>query len=207
MLKRLVRALLSHAALEHNLLVAAYRRIVRPDGEAWAQYLRRHGGFHAMGEHCSIQTNVMVTDPAHVRLGDNVRLSGCTLFGHDGAVNMIKRAFGVAVDAVGAIDIRDNVFIGHQAIVMPGVTIGPNAIVAAGTVVTKNVPPNSVVAGTPARVVGTLDDYVARRIRQTASLPWRGHPQLAASYRGPASADLTRARIAHFFPATAREDG
>ncbi len=207
MLRRLLHGLLTASAHRHNRLVGAYRRFVKPDGEAWARYLRRHGGLHAVGEHCSVQTNVTITDPAHVRLGNNVRLSGCTLFGHDGAVNMVKRAFGVSVDAVGAIDIRDNVFIGHQAIVMPGVTIGPNAIVAAGAVVTKDVPPNSVVAGTPAKTVGTLEAYVARRLQQTARLPWRDHPQLAASYRGPASADLQSARSAHFFPAVAGEEG
>jgi hypothetical protein len=54
-----------------------------------------------------------------------VRLSGCTLFGHDGSVNMLEPAFGLKLDRVGKIDIRDNVVIGHGAIVLPGATIGP----------------------------------------------------------------------------------
>lgn len=201
MLRPLLRPLLTRAALRHGRLVGLYRRIVRPEGYAWARYLQRHGGFHAIGEGCAIQTNVTVTDPRHVRIGDNVHLTGCTLFGHDGTVSMIKQAFGVAADAVGPIDIRDNVFVGHQAIVMPGVTIGPNAIVAAGAVVTRDVPPNTVVAGVPARVIATLDAYVARLRQRTAALPWRDHPQLAPDYLGPACEGLTAARVAHFFGA------
>lgn len=201
MLKSLTRALLAHLALRHGRLVGLYRRFVRPDGYAWTRYLKRHGGFHAIGEGCAIQMNVTVTDPPHVRIGDNVHLTGCTLFGHDGTVSMVKQAFAIRADAVGKIDIRDNVFVGHQAIVMPGVTIGPNAIVAAGAVVTRDVPPNSVVAGVPARVVGRLDAYVAKLQRRTAQMPWCDHPQLAPDYLGPAAPELTEARVRQFFGA------
>ena len=109
-----------------------------------------------MGEQCSINTNVVITDPAYTRFGNNVRLTGCILFGHDGSVNMLNCAYGLKLDRVGKVDIRDNVFVGHGAIVLPGVTIGPNAIVAAGSVVNHDVPPGSIVAGVPALVVGKL---------------------------------------------------
>ena len=46
----------------------------------WAAFLKRWGGIHSMGEHCYIQTDVNITDPALVRMGNNVCLSGCTLF-------------------------------------------------------------------------------------------------------------------------------
>jgi maltose O-acetyltransferase len=51
----------------------------------------------------------------------------------------------------------DNVWIGTRVIVMDGVSIGENSIVGAGSVVTKNVPPNCVVAGVPAKILKTLD--------------------------------------------------
>lgn len=47
---------------------------------------------------------------------------------------------------------------------MPGVTIGDNVLVAAGSVVTRSVPPRTIVAGNPARVVGTVDDYIDRNL-------------------------------------------
>ena len=205
MLKRLLR----RVAHSTGRLSGLYRRVCRPMGQEWALYLKRHGRLYAMGEGCVIQTNVTFTDPQHVRLGSNVSLTGCTLFGHDGAVAMIKRFTGLALDSVGKIDIRDNVFIGHQAIVMPGVTIGPNAIVGSGAVVTRDVPPNSVVAGMPARRVCSIDDYISRKRAQTDALAWRAHPELAADYQGPASAELTAARVRAFFgtPATANLGG
>jgi acetyltransferase-like isoleucine patch superfamily enzyme len=203
MLIGVFRKALSWHTLRTNGLRWLYRRVCRPDGYAWAAILRRHGGLHAMGEGCCIQTNVTLTDPSHVRLGSNVHLTGCTVFGHDGSVTMIKQAWNIAIDGVGKVDIRDNVFVGHQAIIMPGVTIGPNAIVAAGAIVTRDVPPDTVVAGVPARSIGTLADYIEKRKAEAAALPWRDHPNLRAGYFGPADESLNRQRVEHFFGSTA----
>ena len=131
MIGNFLRERLAAYALKHGRLLGVYRRFCNPDGDAWAGVLKRHLGLKAMGDRCFIQTNVTITDPTYVKLGNNVRLSGCTLFGHDGAVNMLRRAYGIRIDKVGKIEIGNNVFVGHQAIIMPGVTIGSNAIVAA----------------------------------------------------------------------------
>jgi maltose O-acetyltransferase len=64
---------------------------------------------------------------------------------------------------VSPVHIGDGVFVGYGAIIMPGVTIGSRAIVGAGSVVTKDVPAGSVVAGVPARVLGSVEDTVRRR--------------------------------------------
>jgi acetyltransferase-like isoleucine patch superfamily enzyme len=56
-----------------------------------------------------------------------------------------------------AVVIRKNAWIGAGAIILPGVTVGENSVVAAGALVNKDIPPNTVVAGVPAKVIRTLD--------------------------------------------------
>lgn len=69
-------------------------------------------------------------------------------------------------EKLGCIDIGSNVFIGANSTVLYDVKIGNNVIVAAGSVVTKDIPDNSVCGGVPARVIGSFDGYVERRISQ-----------------------------------------
>lgn len=204
-LRALLGTLSGRLALRHGRAVGLWRRLAAPTGVQWAAYLRRHGGLHAMGDLCSVQTNVVITDPAYTRLGRNVSLSGCTLFGHDGVVNMLRTAYGGTLDRVGRIDIRDNVFIGHQAMVMPGVTIGPDAVVAAGSVVTRDVPPGCVVGGVPAKVIGRTQDLHAALAAQTQQLPWRELVTGRDDPRAPASAELQAQRVQHFFNKTSLE--
>jgi acetyltransferase-like isoleucine patch superfamily enzyme len=201
-LRALLLAACRHVALRHGRLVGLWRRLESPNGVQWAEYLRRHGGLHAIGRQCSIQTNVVITDPAYTRLGHNVSLSGCTLFGHDGVVNMLRTAYGGEIDRVGPIDIRDNVFIGHQAIVMPGVTIGPDAVVAAGSVVTRDVPPGTVVGGVPAKPIARTHELHAALVERTRTLPWRELLAQRSHARAPATPQLHQARVRHFFAPT-----
>lgn len=64
---------------------------------------------------------------------------------------------------IGNIEIFDNCFIGANSTIMYNVKIGPNAIVAAGSVVTKNVPEGTIVGGNPARIIGKFDTLMKKR--------------------------------------------
>ena len=199
-MKSLLCNLVRRQALRRGWWPALYRRICRPGGLEYAEFLKRHGGLHAMGAGCSILTTTNITDPAYLRLGNNVHFSNCTLIGHDGSVAMLEQAFAVKLESVGKIDIRDNVFIGYQAIIMPNVTIGPNAIVAAGAVVTKDVAPGDIVAGVPARPIGSVQHFVEKLERQTEKLPWAN----LIRTRTPSSSaaldpELVRQRAAFFY--------
>ena len=109
----------------------------------------------------------------HIRLGHNVFINhACSLLDLGGItiedevmvgprVNITSENHPVEVDdrktlVPEAVVIKRNAWIGAAATIMPGVTIGENAVVAAGAVVTKDVPENTVVAGVPAKVVKEL---------------------------------------------------
>lgn len=62
-------------------------------------------------------------------------------------------------DKFGRIKVGSNVFFGNNCIILPGVTIGDNVVIGAGSVVTKDIPSNTVAAGVPARVIKTIDEY------------------------------------------------
>lgn len=63
----------------------------------------------------------------------------------------------------GAIIIGNNVYIGRKTTILKNVTIGDNVIIGYGSLVTKNIPANSVAAGVPAKVICTIDEYYERR--------------------------------------------
>ena len=188
-------------ATRYGKCVSLYRKYCRPGGMEYANFLRQHGQLHSIGENCSIMLDTNFTDPAYVSIGNNVQFSKCQLIGHDGAISMLNIAYGVKLDSVGKIVIHDNVFIGYQAVIMPCVTIGPNAIVAAGAVVTKDVPPGTIVGGVPAKVIGTVDDLVKRLEASTQALPWADLIRKREMGYDPAvEPELLLRRIEHFYP-------
>jgi acetyltransferase-like isoleucine patch superfamily enzyme len=199
-IKNVLRKLLRHIAFKYGRGVSRWQAACHPPGEEWAAWLKLHGGFQAMGEHCSIQRNVVISDPAYVRMGSNVRLSGCTLFGHDGSVNMLNRAYGLKLDSVGKIDIQDNVYVGHGAIVLPGVTIGMNSIVAAGAVVNRDVEAFSVYGGVPARRLCGIGEMLDRIADKNVDYPWAPLIEQRDSAFDPAiEPELVRRRVEHFY--------
>ncbi len=97
-------------------------------------------------------------DPTHcflIEIGNNVTLSiRVTLMAHDAST---KKSLGYT--KIGKIHIGDNVFIGANATILPGVCIGNCSVIGANSVVTKSVPENTVVAGNPAKVVCSLSEF------------------------------------------------
>ena len=104
--------------------------------------------------------------PYLVRIGNHVTVSSEVCFiTHDGATWVFRDLSEYrGLRRYGAIEIKDNCFIGTRAILMPGITIGPNSVVGAGAVVTRSVPPDTVVAGSPARVISSTDEFVRKNL-------------------------------------------
>jgi acyl-[acyl carrier protein]--UDP-N-acetylglucosamine O-acyltransferase len=112
---------------------------------------------------------------------DVVFAYGVRIILHDSALN---NRYGVPV-RFGKVIVRKGAYIGARSIILPGVEIGEGAIVGAGSLVTRDIPPDSVAYGVPARVMGTTKDLKERfleemnRCRQQGRfyyldvLPWR----------------------------------
>ena len=196
----MVRRFLRYLALRHNKAVGAYRRLCVPSGKEWAEYLRRHGNLYHIGAGCSILPSTEIIDPAYVWIGERVCLATCTLVCHDGSIEVLYNRYGLRIDRLGPIRLEDDVFVGHNAIVLGGSTIGEGSIVGAGSVVRQSVPPGSIVSGNPAKVVGRVKEVMRIWEAQSMSLPWAS---LIASRDGVYDAamepELERMRQEYFF--------
>ena len=126
-------------------------------------YLRKQGCQIGEKTRLLCGTGSFGTEPYMVKLGKDCLISSNVSFlTHDGGVKVLNslKYFGdTAMDKVGAITVGDNCFIGNSVKIMPGVKIGDNVIVGTGAIVTKDVPSNCIVAGIPARIICTLDEY------------------------------------------------
>lgn len=129
-----------------------------------AEHFRRQGA--RIGENTRICVTSLGTEPYLVRIGDDCLISTLVAFEtHDGGVSVFRREFPT-LQRFGTIEILDNCMIGTKATILSGVRIGPNSVVGACSVVTKDVPPGVIVAGSPARPVSTLESYREKVLRE-----------------------------------------
>ena len=127
--------------------------------------LRKQGIVIGIG--CEIYKDVTWgSEPYLISIGNHVRItSGVRFVTHDGGVWTLRERGGCEdIDKFGRIRIGNNVHIGWNTIIMPNVEIGDNCVIGCGAVVTKNVPPNSVSVGVPAKVIMTLDEYYKKNM-------------------------------------------
>lgn len=123
-----------------------------------------------IGEGCRIYTTDFGSEPWLIKIGDRVCISNDVTFVNHG-LNWPFQEKYESLTGFGPIEIKDNCQIGVRATILPHVTIGPNSIVGACSVVTKSVPPDSVVAGNPARVVCTMEEYEKKCVARHIDIP------------------------------------
>lgn len=120
-----------------------------------------------VGSNFSMQPDCFI-DFSHcwlITIGNNVRFAPrVQLIAHDGS---LRESTGKV--KIGLITIGDDVFIGNGAIVLLGVTIGCNSVIGAGSVVTKDVAPNSVVAGNPAKYICATSELIKKNTHRSDS--------------------------------------
>ena len=131
-------------------------KILTGDSNALVVYLRDKGII--IGDNVRFrapQTDVIdISRPALVEIGSNIDFNhNFTLLTHDFSSYVFRNLYNDFVPSSGRVKIDNNIVFGRNVTVMKGVTIGDNAIIAANSVVTKNVPSNAIAAGNPARIV------------------------------------------------------
>lgn len=136
--------------MRENLAGVTHPTVLVCAGEGAILAIGNHVGISGAVLYCS--TNVTIED--HVQIGAGVRIYDTDFH----PIDALQRRHNI-VEAVprAAVHIGHDVWIGACAMVLKGVTIGANSVIAAGAVVVRDVPPNSVVAGVPARVVRRLE--------------------------------------------------
>lgn len=109
-------------------------------------------------------TEVDITKPELIHIGDNVQItSGCKILSHGFDWYVLNGVYGDILGSAGEVNIGNNVFIGVNTIILKGSTIGDNVIVGASSLVNGNIPDNTVVAGNPARIICSLEEYYNKR--------------------------------------------
>lgn len=168
-----MRALLMLAAFVNIVSQGWYRRTVR-------SVLTRFG-ISVRGLPLWISPNVFFDHHGGITLGDRCVISaGVHLLTHDFSMDRVaERRYGIETDELSRsspITIGDQSFVGMNSMILPGVTVGDGAIVGAGSVVTRDVAPDTVVAGNPAAFVCDTNTYWERSRSKFGSAPRRrGH--------------------------------
>lgn len=143
-----------------------------PDAITRTKYIVKRKLFAEVGENFFFQPRIVPINAEYIHIHNNVVVaSNVTFICHDVMQKMFNNldAGKKVKKKYGCIEIMDNVFIGSNSTILHDVRIGPNAIVAAGSVVTKDVPPGSIVGGVPARVIGSFNDLYDKRVNESKS--------------------------------------
>jgi maltose O-acetyltransferase len=122
---------------------------------------RKIAGYRARGMRIGEDVAIYSSDldglyPELITIGNNVIITNATVLVHDDAPLIFLRRRRIAPVVIG-----NNVFVGHHSLILPGVHVGDNSVIAAGAVVVKDVPEGTIVAGVPARVIKTTEEYIA----------------------------------------------
>lgn len=130
---------------------------------AWSTHNRiKYTPSITIGDHCVFGANSHITAINKITIGNSL-LTGTNILISDN-IHTIGKDIGGNEDYIhggltskGAVTIEDNVWLGNNVCVLAGVTIGANSIIGANSVVTHSIPPNTIAAGTPARIIKSID--------------------------------------------------
>lgn len=104
------------------------------------------------------------TRPWLIEIGNDVKITeGVTILTHGYDWSVLQNVYGEIFGSAGKVKIGNNVFIGMKSTILKSVEIGDNVIIGANSLVNKDIPSNVVVAGNPARIIMSIDEYYQKR--------------------------------------------
>ena len=139
------------------------------NSKTFVSYLRANG--IKVGENVKFRfpksTTIDISRPSLVEIGSNLDINAnFTIMTHDFGTYVFRNAFHNYVSSSGRVKIGSNIYFGRDVTILKGVTIGDNCIIGIGSVVTHDIPSNSVAVGNPCRVICSLEDYYQKRIEK-----------------------------------------
>lgn len=146
----------------YNRVLAFFRRIF------WSYERQAKQAGVTMGEYNFIASRFWSTEPYLIRIGSHCQITNGVKFYTHGGAGAVRKKYP-DFDTFGRIVIGDYVYIGNNAMLMPGVTVGDNVLIAAGSIVTKSIPSNVVVAGNPAKFICSIEEYTERNLKYNTS--------------------------------------
>ena len=144
-----------------------------------AAYLKKHDILGGIGDNCKYGPWRLPIYPKLIKLHNNVIIHRrAHIIPHDVISRFLSNAYPDEdfghFERIGCIELMDNVYISAHATVMSNVRINRNCIVSVGSVVTSDIPENSIASGIPAKPVGRFDMYVAfRKMSKSQAVPFR----------------------------------
>lgn len=141
--------------------------LARRSSKAYCGWLRRKGVDVGSNSYIyPINALIDVSRPSLVKIGSNCFVNQhFTLLTHDWVTKVFLETDRQFVNSSGRVIIGDNVSFGQNVMVLKGVTIGDNCFIGAGSIVTKDIPSNSVAVGAPCRVIMTIEEYYQKRLQ------------------------------------------
>ena len=139
---------------------------VRRSGKSLISYYRKKG--ITIGDNCIFRypgsVDIDLMRPSLISIGNNVDINRhFTIMSHDFGHRVFLPLYNEYLSSSGPVTIGSNIYIGTNVTILKNVTIGDNCIIGAGSIVTKSIPPNSVAAGVPCKVLCTIEDYYKKR--------------------------------------------
>lgn len=154
--------------MKKERLIHSVRLLLLRSMRKRTNYVKEHDILGEMGEKCVWGPWLVPLYPKLIKLHNNVRVhKTAKIVTHDVINGFLENShpgvdFGPR-ERLGCVELMDNVYVGMNVTIMPDVRVNQNCIISAGSVVTSDIPENSVVAGNPAKVIGRFDMYSALR--------------------------------------------